>query len=40
MTRTVSVDSVRFYTLCARCRLAIEVVGTGTYVEQTGDVVL
>jgi len=34
------VDSVRLYTLCARCRLATEVVGTGIYVEQPGDVLL
>ncbi|HWP34537.1 MAG TPA: CRISPR-associated endonuclease Cas2 [Thermodesulfobacteriota bacterium] len=34
------VDSVRLYTLCARCRLATEVIGTGVYVERPEDVVL
>ncbi len=34
-------DSVRIYTLCARCRPATEVIGVGKYVpEGEGDVVL
>jgi CRISPR-associated protein Cas2 len=34
-------DSVRFYTLCARCRAATEIVGTGTFIEpDQGDVIL
>lgn len=34
-------DSVRVYTLCARCRTATEIVGTGTYVEPDDkDVIL
>jgi len=34
-------DSVRFYTLCPRCRAATDIVGTGTYVEpEEGDIVL
>lgn len=34
-------DSVRFYTLCARCRAATQIVGTGTYIEaDEGDVIL
>jgi CRISPR-associated protein Cas2 len=26
-------DSARVYHLCARCRAAVEIIGTGTYVE-------
>jgi CRISPR-associated protein Cas2 len=34
-------DSVRFYSLCSRCRAATDVLGIGLYVEpEEGDVVL
>jgi CRISPR-associated protein Cas2 len=37
----LGVDSVRTYTLCARCRGATEVLGTGVYVEpEEGDIVV
>jgi CRISPR-associated protein Cas2 len=35
------VDSVRIYRLCPRCQHAVEVIGTGVYVErEEGDVVI
>jgi CRISPR-associated protein Cas2 len=34
-------DSVRVYLLCEKCRSAVEVIGTGVYIEEDdGDVVL
>jgi CRISPR-associated protein Cas2 len=30
-------DSVRLYLLCERCRAAVEVIGTGIYVEGVDD---
>lgn len=35
-----STDTVRIYRLCARCRCATEIVGTGSFVEEPGDVVM
>jgi CRISPR-associated protein Cas2 len=33
----LEVDSVRFYTLCQRCRLSVEVMGTGIYIERDDE---
>ncbi|MBI2528934.1 MAG: CRISPR-associated endonuclease Cas2 [Candidatus Rokubacteria bacterium] len=34
-------DSVRVYSLCARCQGATEIIGTGVYVErEEGDVIV
>jgi CRISPR-associated protein Cas2 len=33
-------DSVRIYTLCARCRPATEIIGTGVFIEEESDDVL
>lgn len=40
-TIDAEVDSVRIYSLCARCQGATEVVGTGVYIERDeGDVII
>lgn len=33
----LEVDSVRVYTLCARCQRALEIVGTGVFVEERDE---